>query len=732
MHQPIEIKGIERVNEFVDPELLKTTDVAVLRNMILDKSGGKAIKRGGLSLFNSNSAGAGINSLHDVVDSSGNNVLLASSATKLIKSALGTGAWSDLKTGLTTGLKTKIVPYLDKFVITNGTDAPFVTDLTTTWSLEITAPVVTSIVTSESTGGNLNVGSYPYYRYMLVYVSDLGEMSNPSQPFSHLFTDTTTSGRKIRLDNLPISSDSRVVSRLLFRTKNISNTNTGGTYYLLATLDNITTNFIDSYADTLLDLSKTITLVTVPTKAKSILAHKERIFLGNVTLSDKLQISPEVSKVDSSPEAGYTAGVELTLTGATEPGEGQLTAGTYKYRFALTTADGKISDYIERTITLTAGQNEVLISNPPTSPSTGMTLSIYRTKVNGSVFYKLLRTVGYFMTIFIDFYADSSLTSVMPSSTTVTHKSGVLYSEIGQPSSINAYNIKQINPDDGDEITKLIDIGDRVIIFKKNSICQMLTLGDPLNWQIEVIYNKKGGDEEHLIQKAGDRIYFISNKQLYRFPDQMEKPISLNKINSFKNITTFKDCFYSNYYNWFFVIADTSLYVYDEKLDCWYDFVSEDGSYETWTCGVEKLHGTTRDTLIFGHSGQYTVTKYDPSVFLDGGEEIVSTITFKTLTLNNSNYLVRLRKLSANYKKRDNQTVTHYFGDTDAGTYKVINDTTNATYSSDYKSYKTPTDSMTGDLTLTGKFYYKIYGAGLDEFNGAVIRYGLRNRGTRG
>ncbi|MFA6364718.1 hypothetical protein [Methanoregula sp.] len=731
MHQAIEIKGIERVNEFVDPELLKTTDVATFKNMILDKVGGKAIKRGGMAAFNSNSAGGGINSLHDTVNSGGTNILLASMGTKLIKSTSGTGAWSDLKTGLTTGLKTRIVPYLDKFIVSNGTDTIFMTDLSSTWNLEVTAPVITGISSSSTeTDGNLRLGTYPFYRYLLVYVTNLGELSAPSQPFSHIFpgfVESTT--KRIRFDGLPVSADSRVVARMLYRTKNISNTNTGGVYYLLATLDNATTYFIDSYADTVLDLSKTVTFVTVPTKAKTILAHKERIFFGNITRSTKIPIAPEFTNGNASPLAGYSGGADLTLAGAASVG-GLLTTGTYKYRFALTDDSGRISDYIEVTVSVSGANNSVTISYPPTPPTSSYTMNIYRTKVGGSTYYKLT-TLGFGEYSYTDIIADASLTVEMPTSSTETIKSGLMYSEIGQPAAVNAYNVKQINPDDGDEIMELIDMGDRIIIFKKNSIYQIVTYGDPLNWQIEAIYTKKGGDEEHLIKKAGDKIYFVSNNQLYRFPDFMEKPISLNKINSFKNITTFRDCFYSNYYNWFFVIADTTLFVYDEKLDSWYEFVSEDTGIKTWTCGIEKLYGTTRDTLIFGHSGINTVSKYDPSVFLDLAEEIISEITSKTFVDRNPTYSMRLRKLNSTYKKRDGQDVSHLIADPYSVTQKLIADSTNATYSSDYKQYRTPTDTMTGDLTLTNNFYYKISGKGLNEFDGAVIKFGIRNRGSR-
>ena len=728
MSEVIEFKGIERVNEFTDPELLKKTEVVTLDNLILDKVGGKAIKRGAITPFNTNSAGGGVNSLHDVVDASGNNYLLAATGTTLKASANGTAAWSTLKSGLTNGLKTKIVPYLDKYIVTNGTDAIFQTDLSTTWSLEITAPVVTSIVSEEAEGGELSIGRYPYYRYILVYVTELGELSAPSQPFSHLFFGTSIGDYKtIRFNSLPVSADSRVVSRLLFRTQSISNNNPGSVYYLLATLDNSQTYFVDNFSDFTLDTSKTIQFVTIPSKANNILIHKERLFLGNITFVDKNQLMPEFTKKNTSPDSGYRAGYEFNLANSTSTGS--LTAGTYKYRLALIDSIGRISDYIEIQTTLSGGENTVVFLDMPCTPSADYTLKIYRTKVGGSTFYELPYISGPFNDTLTDKIADASLTVTMPSAGTTAYKSGIAYSEVGQPASITAYNILQINPDDGDQIVKLIDGGDRIYVWKTNSIYQILTLGHPQNWQIELLYSKKGCDQPDMVCKAGEKIYFIVNKQVFRFPDYMEKPISLNKINTFKGVNSFTDMFYSNYYNWLFVIADGDMLIYDEKLDAWYEFYCDD---QTWKCGVEKIHGSNRDTLVFGHYSATLLSKYNISSFVDDDNstqtEIITDIIFKTLVMNAPEYRARLRKILANYKKRDDQAVNHQLYSIDDQTQRYSTDSTNSTNPSHYKFLLLVTDAMSGTLIDSFKFFYRIYGAGLNEFNNAKIFYNPRRR----
>ena len=40
----LNVKGIKRVNEFADPEIIEQTEVTTFENYVLDKEGGKAVK----------------------------------------------------------------------------------------------------------------------------------------------------------------------------------------------------------------------------------------------------------------------------------------------------------------------------------------------------------------------------------------------------------------------------------------------------------------------------------------------------------------------------------------------------------------------------------------------------------------------------------------------------------------------------------------------------------------
>ena len=311
----IVFKGVRRVNEFADPELLEVNEAARLENMVLDIEGGKAIKRGGFNIFNTNSTGGAVKSLHDVVDSSDNNLLFAVVTTTLKKSTDGTGAWSNLKTGLSNNLKTKLEPYDGTFFITNGTDTVFTTDGTSTWDLEVSAPSVTNITSAHASGGSLSASVQ--YKYIIVYVTDREEYSPPSQPITHYLstsnnTSTDSTNKQLRFDSVPTSSDSRVVARLIFRTKA-----NGDVYYLLKRIDNIDTYFEDDEADTILDTSQSVEYINVPTKAGYPAINKERLFLGKVTLTQKNFVAPTHSNVAVSPPSGWTNGVEFSGVGTT-------------------------------------------------------------------------------------------------------------------------------------------------------------------------------------------------------------------------------------------------------------------------------------------------------------------------------------------------------------------------------------------------------------------------------
>jgi len=721
------LKNVSGVNEAQDPESLKETEVTVLKNLVLNKSIGKPTKRGGLNIFNSNST-TGLYSLHDVADGSGNNLLVGAVGTTFQKSSAGTGAWSSIKTGLTTSLKTRVQAYNNLLYVTNGTDAPFVTDFTSSYSFSVVKPDTSGVTSTNNTRTGLTPNAV--YYWCLVYVTSTGDYSNPSAPFTHFagtgIYSVNTTYPSVNFAALPVSSDTRVVRKLVFRTKANENI-----FYLCQSIDNSATTWTDSNPDTALDLSEYITLTKTVSVGKYITAHQERIWLGNVTVNDFVpdMVYGTVSSMGAT--TGYS------FRGSIAVGEGSLVSGTYIYRIVYIDATGKVSGY-RATPSLSVSTNDsVYFYNVPVPMQAEYQIKLYRSKDGGAYYY-----------LPIDPRYDGDTGSVavtadtMPAvtSSTTSYKSAVLYSEIGKPSQINEINITQVTPDDGDEITGILDETDGVLVFKRNSIAKIYTFGSPLNWRIQTLSSQIGCDDPNSIQKVGNRIYFRSNKQVYRYPDRINIPVSIPKKTTLLDITS-KDSAYSNYYQWYILIGTTStsvnkVIIYDELLESWYefDFLGNIANLSV----VEKTVGSTnKGTLLFG--GTY-VLKYDESISVDyeavaTTKEIVPTLTSKTYTMEDPTVLFRPRVLFVDYKKKDDQTATFTLSNPEESGQTLANtDSTNSTVSSDYKNYKIVTDAMTAGATqfkYGDKLIFTASGAGITELNAMRFQYRTINRGRR-
>ncbi|MFY7884514.1 MAG: hypothetical protein ACOVOV_06690, partial [Dolichospermum sp.] len=103
----------------------------------------------------------------------------------------------------------------------------------------LTAPVAIGGYTL-SAGSSLGVGTYYYFA---VYVTALGETSAGST----LVVTTTTGNTTVNLTGIPVSSDSRVTARKIYRTK--LNGSSDNEWFLTTISDNVTTTLTDNIAD---------------------------------------------------------------------------------------------------------------------------------------------------------------------------------------------------------------------------------------------------------------------------------------------------------------------------------------------------------------------------------------------------------------------------------------------------------------------------------------------------
>lgn len=181
--------------------------------------------------------------------------LVATSAGKMYRLTVGTetGSFYELKTGLDADARTRMrfVEFAGYLYACNGTDSNLRWDGTSLGQMGISAPGAAPTATLNSaTSGSISPGTY---RYIITFVnSDTGQESSGSAPSGTVTINTGSSG-KIDLSAIPLSSDSQVNGRNVYRT-----TGAAGTYYLIPNADptqptitdNTSTTYQDNTSDT--------------------------------------------------------------------------------------------------------------------------------------------------------------------------------------------------------------------------------------------------------------------------------------------------------------------------------------------------------------------------------------------------------------------------------------------------------------------------------------------------
>lgn len=677
------LKGFKKVNEFLDPELLESSELTKLENLVLDSQGMKAVKRGGLALFNTNSAGAAIDQIFNAIKSDGNDYLLALSSKSLLKSLAGTGAWSAITTNMTTQAATRLsmTPYAGNYIFTSLDDSPYLlqADMATIGYLTITQPNVSNVTT-------LNVGPGGYltpnalYKYVLVYETVTGERSPASREIINLIsgelgsTSTAGTNQAMVLSSIPVSSDTRVVSKILYRTKA-----NGNDFFFCARLNKDATTHVDTAADTDLNLSSEGMLedINLMNKAKYVLAHSERLFFANIN---------ETLAPPKMPVIGNTTGGTEDFYGVATTG-GTLPSGTYYYKIIFRDSNGYVSTAktIKAAVTVAnPTSNAIKLYNALVPADSLIGREIYRS--TDGVSYSLVSLLGNGWTLTDNGYV--AMAATLPSATTGTesHKCLVRFSDITKPANLIQNNWIQIFPDDGDEITGIVDDLDGLLIFKRSSIYKLYTTGSG-GYKVERLVENIGCDEPMSLQKIGDKIYFMNNKQVYRLGD----PVALSKdrINTFNSITAVHSSVYLSGLGWYVLLVTISstktILAFDEKVGCWYKFTSDNVAAN---CLAEKKLGTTKGTFLIGNTSNF-LNKYDTSNKRDTADgtnpasSILIDLKTKTFTFPDSTNLARPRLLQFDCKKTnpilsESPTTTHTITREEDGATFIYADGTNA------------------------------------------------------
>lgn len=262
----------------------------------------------------------------------------------------------------------------------------------------------------------------------------------------------TTGNGQITLATIPTSGDSRVTSRVIYRNY------AGGTFHLLTTIgDNSTTTFLDNTAETSLQPTTIpgsdttgfaqISLTSIPTSGdgrvtgRAIYRTKAG---GSVYYSlTRLGDNSTTTFVDNTPDTSLGAGTpplttttadngQMTLSSIPTSSDGRVTGraiyrsknGTSSPAYLVTTINDNVSTSLtDNTPDTSLGAASLAVSKANTGQMnlTSIPVSsdrrvigrvLYRTRVGGSIYYRLATIPDNIVTIFTDTTPDSSLTDV--------------------------------------------------------------------------------------------------------------------------------------------------------------------------------------------------------------------------------------------------------------------------------------------------------------------------------
>lgn len=262
------------------------------RNVRFDSQLGSIVKRGTRSIYGGMSS-FGILPVMMVdryyKNSDDTKALLTAYSTFLKKGNDSTGVFTNIKTGLTTGLRWNTLTFKDHWYGVNGTDSGQVYNGSAVETMGVPVPIAPSGVDS-GVSGNPNGA----YFYKVTYEIDSYQEGNASIASSVV----NVSSKKVTL-TIPVSTNTRVTARNIYRT-----VASGLIYYFVARVaNNIDISYLDNIADGSLDT--TITAPDdygAPGAYKFMVLHSSRIFLSRTANGKSDVIYSDIRDGASYPE----------------------------------------------------------------------------------------------------------------------------------------------------------------------------------------------------------------------------------------------------------------------------------------------------------------------------------------------------------------------------------------------------------------------------------------------
>ena len=666
--QPIIFDTFTKVNEDTDPRKLQQGELPLLENAVLDYPFGKIKARGAfINQSGLSSSSSGIRKVINVKDSSDNEHLIGASNSAIYRGT--TVISTSVKSGLSGLTKMSHAQMGDELIIVNGADKPFVltgANFGTNYNLALPTPDSTNIIAQRVTVGSPAgaLTSNKQYLYVMVYVTDTGERSEPSVPFGFGALQPSLTQKQFLFKNITPPTDPRITSVWVYRTEggDVSGARTvnGSLFYLLNKFDPSMTQFVDGVADSELDFSELLIYVNVPTKARYAIQSNNRLFLGGVTIRERFYNTPFImgKKQGSTSTVGgltyedYSIDSRDIVTVLDNQTTGLTKESYYMYAVTFKDANGFESEPVYSNVYDTTGLdnyvharvdfciNSYIGASNSLDPS-AVSRKIYRTTAEGSpptsasTFYLVnetdyapLDTVNRFLTAFTDTVDDSTITAnEVLAYQYKTALSGIAWSQPDRQAYMKLENIKQVFEEDGDPITGMFDDGNGVLIFKTNSIVKLYHTGAPENWYIRKVWLEHGCDDVNSLLKAGDIYYFSYRKRIYAMPTGGQPQyIGFGKQRTF-DLHTIIDVASND--EWFAYATSYSsnyfILVYDRKIQTWYQF--NIGTKVLTVLWFQKYSAFFTSGVMYAIVDA-KIVKYDRSqsidVFVTGGDTDIS------------------------------------------------------------------------------------------------------------
>ncbi|MGE5433022.1 MAG: hypothetical protein ACM3QX_18235 [Syntrophomonadaceae bacterium] len=763
----IEVLNVRRCNEAAHSENLQPDEVQVLENMVLDRPAweNKPFVRGGFALEKGVENNTPITRMQDVMDKSDNACLLFCSGGRLA-AYYDNGSVNSLISGANSQGVFHTIPLgQGDYLTSNGYDRPSVLSdeyLATVRPLVVSSPGLPSTVTVQE-GGSLTANSY--YRWIIVYVTEKGEISEVTSPITvnnvgDYISDgatTTATAKQVAFTGIPNSGDTRVTGKRIYRTKG-----KGRVFYLAATLEATTTNFTDSIADDQLDTGETLTFLGTPRSMTTVTYHRGRVFGGNFNKDYTNALMPPAM---SNIRFRYA-------TAPASPNLG-LPVGTYYFAISYVDQDGRESalspaasfsvTYLGDQSGIPYGRMELWTSGWPL-PRIGAaeidksiaSINFYRSKVNqwGGPFY-LLQTISVQQLadtpeLLRANAQDDALIQQFPikakkSTDTVAFENGLTFSDINRPSMFPQENVLLVYPEENDSITGIVDDGDGLLVFKNNSISKVFTSGSPISWRTVRISSVLGCTHPETLVQTDSRVYFVHNKEAWVYSRGEFKLLSEPKKATFLNLSSIKSACYWTERKWLVITGENALgsviLCYDEKLDSWYHFTSKitkssGGHEDTIQSVAERRYGAKKGRLTIGTWNDlwfYNEGSYQDWSWTQN-QDVEVHMTSRTFIFDNGVGKARLRKIWIRCRTYNamRPSTQHYVKDMRTNLYRGYSGLT----STDGAPVRFSVDAWTpvanpDDCIVPEKMVYMFQGT-IMAFLGMELSFNVINRGSRG